>query len=186
MLEALAHETREGSHLAVRELDRAVVIARVDGSRPLRVVQRVGDPRPLPCAAIGKVLLAFMPDGDRQALLARLRFTRNTPRTLADRPSLEKNLRQVRANGYATDDEEFALGVRCVAAPVFAPAGRVVAAVGVLGPVVRFTRGQLPEFVERVKDAGRRRSRTLAGGSPSRAGAVSERGRVRPAARRAP
>jgi DNA-binding IclR family transcriptional regulator len=165
VLERLAARTGFGAHLAVREVDHAVVIARADGARSPCLVERVGDPRPLHCSASGKALLAFLPESERQRLVAGLRLARNTPRTIVERAALEREIRRIRLGGYAVDDEEFAAGVRCVAAPVLGAAGEPVAAVGVLAPAHRCARARLPALARVVVDAARALSPQLGGGA---------------------
>jgi DNA-binding IclR family transcriptional regulator len=164
-LEALARHTREGASLAVRENEHAVIIARVDGTGKLQVVDRVGDADPLYCTAVGKVLLAFLPAPERDALVARIRFQRKTRRTITDAQQFEREIRRVRANGYAVDDEELSLGVRCLAAPIFTAPDELAAAIAVRGPAVRFTRNRIPRVARDVVDAARRLSRHLSRGT---------------------
>jgi DNA-binding IclR family transcriptional regulator len=164
-LEVLARRTSEGASLAIRENDRAVIIARVDGSGRLRVVDRIGDADPLYCTAVGKVLLAFLPQKEQHILLARLRLQPKTPKTITTRAGLEKEIRRIRANGYAVDDEELALGVRCLAAPVFKAPEEVAAAIAVRGPAIHFTRSRIPTLAKNIVAASRHLSRRLSGGS---------------------
>jgi IclR family acetate operon transcriptional repressor len=171
----LARESRETSHLAVHERGRAVVISKVDGSGPLVVSERVGTRRPLHCTAIGKALLAYLPEPDALAFLGNARLERYTPKTLTERGALEKELVRVRERGYAVDDEEFSEGVRCLAAPVFNAGGQLVAALGVSGPTIRVTRQRMEELAALVANSARRLSQRLGadakregGGRPGR------------------
>lgn len=168
----LARESRETSHLAVHEHGRAVVICKGDGSGPLVVSERIGTRRPLHCTAIGKVLLAYLPEPEVLASLSQTRLLRYTARTIIDRASLERELTRVRERGYAVDDEEFSQGVRCVAAPVFNVSGQLVAALGVSGPTIRVTRERMAELITLVTGSARRLSRHL-GADPKRSAPVA-------------
>jgi DNA-binding IclR family transcriptional regulator len=157
----LARTTGETSHLAVFEHGEVVVIDKVDGASPVRLVERVGYPRPAHCTAIGKVLLAYAPERDLAAFLARAPFPASTPRSITTAGHLMGELREVRRRGYARDDEEFAEGVRCLAAPVWGFAGRVVAAVGISGPIWRIHPQREAELAAVVVETARRLSERL-------------------------
>ena len=86
------------------------------------------------CSAIGKVLLANLPDEAHTAYMAAGPFVALTPRTITDDAALERCLDQVNRRGYAVDDEEVAPGLRCVAVPVQKTPGQVVAAISVSRP----------------------------------------------------
>ena len=96
----------------------------------------------------GKALLANMEPARRQRILGTMALPRETQRTITDRGRLEAELEKLRVLGYAVDDEEHALGLRCVAAPVFDEFGRAVAAISVSGPSARIP-------VERMETLGR-------------------------------
>ena len=119
LLEELARRTGETSHLAVWHRDEIITISKVDGSSPVQLSERVGHPRPVHCTAIGKVLLAWLPEAERKAFLANARLDPRTPKTITSVPQLEQELVKVCAQGYAFDDEEFTQGIRCIASPVW-------------------------------------------------------------------
>jgi DNA-binding IclR family transcriptional regulator len=97
----------------------------------LKVSTPVGTFVPLHCTALGKVLLAFGVSPIPEVLPA------HTPRTISDPAILRIHLEQTCQQGYAIDDEEYEIGVRCIAAPVYDFRGKVVAAMGISGPTVR-------------------------------------------------
>lgn len=163
----MARVSGETSHLAVFDRGEVVVITKADGSGPLRVAERVGYPRPAHCTAIGKVLLAYLREADLTAFLAQARLEPRTPRTITSPAALEAEVARVRAHGYATDDEEFAEGLRCVAMPVRNFTGQVVAAIGLSGPVWRVNPGRLPQLVDVVRAGAERLSAELGFLSPA-------------------
>jgi IclR family pca regulon transcriptional regulator len=81
--------------------------------------------------AIGKVLLAHLPEAELKAFLQASDLRALPPKTITAGPILEQELERVRKSGYAFDDEEFAQGIRCLAAPVRNFTGHVVAAIGI-------------------------------------------------------
>ena len=139
-LEDLVRRTGECAHLAVLVGERVWYIDKVDSSLPLKVDHPIGSLSPLHCTALGKCFLA-VGDVDLPELL-----TSFTGRTLTDRKSLALEIERTRSRGHAVDDEEFAQGIRCVAAPISDEAGRMIAAVGISGPSVRIDQQRLKEL----------------------------------------
>jgi IclR family KDG regulon transcriptional repressor len=154
LLAELARRTGETSHLAVRHRDEIITISKIDGSSPVQLSERVGSPRPAHCTAIGKVLLAWLPDAERKAFLAQARLEPRTPKTITSIPQFEQELVKVRAQGYAFDDEEFTQGIRCIASPVRNFSGRVAAALGISAPVWRVSLDRVAELTNVVKATG--------------------------------
>ncbi len=142
----LTRRTGEGSSVAVYRDGTVRIVAKRDPAGPVRVVQEADAHRPIYATAVGKALVAFLPQPALDVLLARLRFERFTARTIATRAAFESELRRVRATGCAFDDEEHVEGIRCVAAPVACYAGTVVASLCVVGPRSRMTRRRLREL----------------------------------------
>jgi DNA-binding IclR family transcriptional regulator len=84
-------------------------------------------------SAIGKVLTAYLPDSERDLFLQKTTLTKKTEKSITGKTAFSKELQKVKKQGFATDEEEFALGISCMAAPVFDYKGVVVASVGVTG-----------------------------------------------------
>jgi IclR family acetate operon transcriptional repressor len=159
-LEALGAVTEETVHLAVLDGAEAIFVGKVESPRPLRLYSQVGRRCPAHCTAVGKVLLAYAGAGQR-ALVAARPLKRYTPKTITSTAALERELEEVRRRGYATDEEEFEDGIRCVAAPVRDYRGRVVAALSVSVPAGRLPRARAASLVEQVLDTARRVSEAL-------------------------
>ena len=107
----------------------------------------VGALLPVHCSAMGKVLLAHLPEREREQVIAGLELTRRGPKSITSKRALRTELEQVRADGLALSDEELAPGVRTIAAPVIGPGGEVVAAIGIPVPADAFTREELAEVL---------------------------------------
>ncbi|MGA8210884.1 MAG: IclR family transcriptional regulator [Nocardioidaceae bacterium] len=136
-LTELVEACGETANLAVLEGDEAVYVAQVPSPYTLRMFAEVGAHVPVHSTAVGKVLLSDLPRGRAAALLARVGLPRRTPATVTDAQTLLVEVELVRARGWAGDEEEQELGVRCVAVPVRA-GGRVLAAMSLSGPAERF------------------------------------------------
>jgi IclR family transcriptional regulator, pca regulon regulatory protein len=107
----------------------------------------VGARLPVNCSAMGKVLLAYLPEREREQLIAELELTRRGPNSITSKRGLRTELERVRADGLALGDEELAPGVRTLAAPVTGPDGEVVAAVGIPVPADAFSPEELTEVL---------------------------------------
>jgi len=167
----MAKQTGETSHLALFERGEVIVVGKIDGGGPVGVTERVGYPRPAHCTAIGKVLLASLSVAELKAFLSSAELRPMTLRTITAKATLEQELESVRAQGYAIDDEEFAQGLRCLAAPVWNFTGNVVAAIGISGPVWRVTLDRIAQLTEYVRAAAHRLSQEL-GESGGREGGI--------------
>jgi DNA-binding IclR family transcriptional regulator len=149
-LERLVLETGETAHICVLDSDRMLSIANVESPRTLRTPSTVGHRTPLHCTSVGKALLAFLPEGERNELLNKCELTAYTRRTLTKTAQLKAELKLVRQRGYAMDDEEIEEGLRCIGAPVMDYSGRVVAALSIAGPAFRLTDERIPAAARSV------------------------------------
>jgi DNA-binding IclR family transcriptional regulator len=110
--------------------------------------------KPVHCTAEGKALMAFQPPAVIQQVIDG-RLERRTLRTVINPAALKEEFAVIRARGYATDEEEYELGVRGIAAPVRDDSGVPVAAVGVTGPTQRLTKSRLLSLVRHVNAAAK-------------------------------
>ena len=134
--------TRTAESVRVGILDGAdvVFLERRDTNYVLRLHGRTAPRNPAHCTSSGKVLLAYLSQAERSAVLGTAPLTCRTPSTITDRARLEEELARVRARGWAENVNESDPGLVSVAAPVRDASGRVVAAIGVAGPAAHFTR----------------------------------------------
>jgi IclR family KDG regulon transcriptional repressor len=169
-LQELNQQTRETIHLTVRHGLSAVYVEKLDSPEPLRIHSRIGAAVPLYCTAVGKVMLAYMPDEERKQILPVLGLKRLTPNTVGNRRELEGELYRVRKNGYACDLEEHELHIRCIAAPIWDHAGGVHASLSITAPMVRMTVTRLRQLAPMIQAAGLQISRELGYQAAGRAG----------------
>lgn len=137
VLESLSQASGECAHLAVRMGDRVVILTRTPSPGAFQMTERAGVVRPAYCTALGKVLLTALRSDQFEDYLERVEFVRMTKNTIVDRDRLRADIEEARTRGVAYDDCEFDEEVRCVAAPVYGFSGRVVAAIGISGPIWR-------------------------------------------------
>lgn len=154
-LTQLVEASGETANLAVLEGDDVVYVAQVSSPHTLRMFAEVGRHVPPHSTAVGKVLLAALPRARAIALLRRTGLARRTPATITDLALFERELDRVREQGWAADEEEQELGVRCVAVPVLGTGDQVVAAISLSGPAERFDGGDDPGLVETMQGVSR-------------------------------
>jgi DNA-binding IclR family transcriptional regulator len=154
-LDDLVKATGECAHLAIIAQGQALYIDQAESPSALRVTTGVGTMAPLHCTALGKVLLAFANAPVPENLDS------YTIRTITDPAMLQHHLERVRKEGYAIDDEEFEVGVRCIAVPVCDYRARCVAAIGISGPTSRVALGDLPKVAQIIQEIGKSLSARL-------------------------
>jgi IclR family KDG regulon transcriptional repressor len=160
-LQELNRQTRETIHLTVRHGLSAVYVEKLDSPEQLRIHSRIGAAVPLYCTAVGKVMLAYMPDDEREKVLPQLSLQCLTPNSVSNLQELDAELYRVRKNGYACDLEEHELHIRCVAAPIWDHAGSVNASLSITAPVVRMAVTRLRQLAPLIQTAGLQISREL-------------------------
>ncbi len=146
----LAAQVGETVHLSVLQKTSVVYLDKVEPNRRVCMSSKTGTSNPVYCTSMGKAMLAFQPVETIDQIIAKIRFVRYTPKTLGTREALLKALERIRRRGYAIDDEEIELGVRCVGAPIFNEHHRAIAAVSVSGPTSRITVQSVPGIAEHV------------------------------------
>jgi DNA-binding IclR family transcriptional regulator len=180
-LQELNRQTRETIHLTVRHGLSVVYVEKLDSPEHLRIHSRIGASVPLYCTAVGKVMLALMPDDEREKILPQLALKRLTPNTVGNLQELVAELYRVRKNGYACDLEENELHIRCVAAPIWDHMGSVNASLSITAPVVRMAVTRLRQLAPLIQTAGLQISREL-GYRASGYGSLVRRSNAREAA----
>lgn len=133
-------------HLAVRDGDKVLYLDRLAGHASVPVVSAIGSRLPMHATGVGKVLLAYAPEGAQLAVLSDLQ--RITPYTITQPGRLRRELARVRQEGFAQTHEEMSLGACSVAVPVRGQSDRVVAALGIVVPSLKRDRARLVAALE--------------------------------------
>jgi IclR family transcriptional regulator, acetate operon repressor len=153
-LRRLVAEIGESCNLAVLHRGELIYLDRVEASWPLRLMLPAGGVAlPPHCCASGKLLLAWKGAAERRRLVERMALERFTLRTITERGALLEELERIVRAGNAVDDEEYVLGVACVAVPVRDRRGEVVASLAVQGATARLPLARALEFVPRLEAA---------------------------------
>jgi len=139
ILERMSTTLRESFSVATLDGDDIVYVARTTVSRVMAVDLHIGSRLPAYCTSMGRILLAYLPADQLEAYLTRVVLTPHTTRTVTSVDKLRMLLRTVRRNGYALCDQEYEVGLRSLAVPVFAPSGRAVATINLSGNAPRIS-----------------------------------------------
>jgi DNA-binding IclR family transcriptional regulator len=132
-LRTLAERTSLTVHLAVLEQGSCVLIEKVMPPGVSRTATWVGKQLALHCTAVGKTLLAFLPDSDAEQVIANQGLIRYNDNTICSTRQLQRELLTIRTRGHALDDEEEEIGFRCIGAPIFNGNREVIAALSIVG-----------------------------------------------------
>ncbi|MEU9146175.1 IclR family transcriptional regulator [Streptomyces sp. NPDC048349] len=162
-LVALNKATGHTVHLALLQDDEVVYVDKVDSRYPVRMYSRIGRPVPLTVAAVAKLLVAGLPEGERRSLAARIDYPRYTARSTPDAAAFLRELDLVREQGWAADLGGHEESVNCLGAPVYGPDGRVVAALSVSAPGVVVTAEELMALLPLVRGTADAVSRDYSG-----------------------
>jgi IclR family pca regulon transcriptional regulator len=139
ILERMSAALRESFSVATLDGEDIVYIARTQVSRVMAVDLHIGSRLPAYCTSMGRVLLAYLPTEQLEQYLAKAVLTAHTTRTITSVEKLRLALRNVRRNGYALVDQEYEVGLRSLAVPVYAASGRVVATLNLSGNAPRLS-----------------------------------------------
>jgi len=170
-VQALVDEVGETCHLGILEGHEAVTVVLVDGSYSVRLHSWVGKRNDAYTTAMGKALLAGLSDATIDMLFPRKTLPQRTEHTVATVAELKEQLAVIRRHGFALDNEELELGLRCIAAPIIDHNGSVVAALTIAGAASRLTMTKIDSYVAKVKASAAKISAEF--GAPDYAGYVT-------------
>jgi DNA-binding IclR family transcriptional regulator len=129
----LSEKCNQTSQLGVLQNNGVVYLNQVLSTRPISITAALGTIIPVNVSAAGKVLVAYLPEDGREEFLKNAVFAAHTERTITNVNDFRKELVKVKEFGVALDDEEYAVGVGCLAAPIFDHRGHCIAALGITG-----------------------------------------------------
>lgn len=144
-VDKLADQTNELANLLVEEHGRGIYLHRAYGEEAVKVEAHVGTRVYLHRTALGKAILAHLPESRRRDIFEKQGLPQRTEETVTDPDELADQLQRIEDRGYAFDSGERIKGLRCVAAPVLSTSGRVLGAVSVSGPANRFRKQRFRE-----------------------------------------
>lgn len=155
------HETEETVHFCIFDNGEVLYIEKMEPQRSVRMASSVGRRAPAYCTAVGKAILAGLPPNEVDAIVQRSGLRALTQFTITTPEGMQEELRTVRMQGYAIDNEENEEGVRCVGAAVRNHLGKPIAALSVSGPSFRVTKAKVPIIARAVMRAAKALSEEL-------------------------
>ena len=161
ILRALMGETGETANLAVPKDGTVVFVSQAECHHSIRAFFPPGSASPMHASGIGKALLSEMPTAMLERVITSGALERFTDYTMADPDTLVAELERTRARGFAIDDQEKNIGMRCIASPVFNWTGDAVAGISISGPLARIGDGEIPGLAASVMKAARELSEAL-------------------------
>jgi DNA-binding IclR family transcriptional regulator len=164
ILEQLARDTGETLHLLIYVEGEVRYVEKIDGPSSIRMASRIGDRMPAYCTASGKVFLAYLPEEHFEAAVA-AGMPARTPNTITSSDLLREDLKKTRKRGFAIDDIENELDIRCLSVPVFDRTGQVAAAMSISGLAARIHGARITELANIVQRGAEQLSLRL--GAPS-------------------
>ncbi len=166
-MQALMERCGETVNLGVIDDGEVVFISQVESREVMRMIVRLGSRSPVHASGVGKALLAHLDENRVAAILERRGLGRFTERTIDNPAQLREELEAVRQRGYALDDEEHAVGLRCVAAPIFDENGLALAAISLSGPKARMVDDRLGELGVAIRQTADEITQALGGRRPN-------------------
>ncbi|MEA3435761.1 MAG: IclR family transcriptional regulator [Thermodesulfobacteriota bacterium] len=138
-MQELFAESGETVNLGIRDGFNVMHLEKIDSREILRIDIQIGSSAPLYCTALGKSILAFLPQKEKDETIAGMELKPMGPNTITSKKKLIKNLDEIKTKGYAKDNEELASGLRCLSAPVFDRTGYARYSISISGPATRLT-----------------------------------------------
>lgn len=155
VLDRLSRQVGETCNLGIMVDSSIVYIERVETTWPFGLRFEPGSKVPVHCTAIGKLFLSFLPRPRQQELLGVLDLTRQTDNTITDPIRLSAELARIRDEGVSTDNEEFLVGVVCLAVPVTTAEGQIIAGLAISAPSARLSMKQAMQQLPNLRQAAR-------------------------------
>lgn len=168
LMRRLVAQTGETASIAALEGHEVVYVSQVETQAPIRAFIPPGTRGPLQATGIGKALLACMSEAACREILSAHTVPSFTSNTIVDVDRLLVELERIRARGWAVDDEERYLGMRCVAAPIFNEFGEAIAGLSISGPTVRLRADELERHGPKIRAAADEVTAMIGGEVPSR------------------
>ena len=149
-LQHLTSITNEATHLAILDGNEFVYIDKVDNTQAMRMRSMVGQRGRLYSTAVGKSLLAHYPEAELSQILNSLNFQPLTKQTITNQKKFQEHLIRIRQQGYAIDDEENEIGIRCIGSPIYDHSGRLAGALSISGWTITMTRERMPQLAQEL------------------------------------
>lgn len=152
-MDRLQREFGETVFLCMLDEGQVFYLEKIESQQSVRTACTVGSRAPAYCTAVGKAMLAELPEAEVTEIIRRSGLKAVTPNTITTAIELRQELKAIRSRGYAIDNEEKEAGLRCVSAAVRGESGKLLAALSVSGPAFRVTKERVPTLGKAVMEA---------------------------------
>jgi DNA-binding IclR family transcriptional regulator len=153
VMEKLVERWKETVNLGLLDGGEVVVINTLESPQAVRMISKIGHRRFLHTTGLGKILLAGLPDKEVERLIKIKGLPRLTPHSIISKTALMSEIRRVRSQGYALDNQENELEGRCIAAAIRGPNDSTLAALSISGPVFRMNLDRVQSFLNDLQAA---------------------------------
>lgn len=160
-MQELSRAFNETVNLGYWKGQKILHLDKIDSPEILRIDTPLGSWAPAYCTALGKAILAYLPQDELEVYLKSAKLMPRGPNTITSKKNFRQELIKVLQQGYAVDDEELSAGLRCVAAPVFDHSGHVRYALSVSAPISRMSQATIEKVQQKLRDVCRRLSANL-------------------------
>ncbi len=168
VLRKLTAEINQVSHFAILEGNSVLYIHKeYPASVMVQMSSVTGYRGYLHSTGLGRVMMAFMPEADREALLESINYVAVTPMTIVDMAVLREEILKVKSRGNAIDDEENELGVRCIACPICDKDEKAFGAISVSAPISYINDEEIEKYAPTVLNAAKELSAKLNASNPN-------------------
>ena len=151
VLEKLSITVGESTNLAIMDSKEVVYVECIESNQNLRTFTKLGNRVPLYATGVGKIFLANMNIDDLNEYINSVELSRRTDSTIVDAKELKEQLADILKQGYAIDNEEMEIGIRCIASAIRNWEGRIVAAMSISGPSSRLNTARINDLIPVVK-----------------------------------
>ncbi|PJI07293.1 MULTISPECIES: IclR family transcriptional regulator [Clostridium] len=145
-IKKLMEKTNEVVHLVVRDGTDMVYISKVEPQKTIRMYSSIGKRIPLYCTAVGKAMMSQMLDNEVEEIWEKSDIKKLTDRTITDLETMKKELKKVKEKGYAIDEQENEIGIRCIGTIIRDYKGNICGAASVSGSILSFTEDKIGDF----------------------------------------
>ncbi len=147
-LQSLSKKTNEGINFSILERRETMCLSKIESREILRTDIEIGTKIPAHCSAVGKAILAFLPEEKLTTLYSNEndRLNTSTINSISSVMKLKECLKKIRKNGYAIDKEEYQIGIHCIGVPILNAKGISIAGISVTGPSSRFNQSEIKKL----------------------------------------
>ena len=154
-LDELVRKTNETVHLAIQENDKVSYLAKVEPKKTVKIKTAIGTQLPVWCTGLGKMLLATQPGLD-YSKVSDIPLEPYTENTITNHEQLIKELEKISQQGYSIDNQEYEIGLYCIAVPIKDFLGNTVAAISISGPEFRICNRNIDFYLSNLRSTANR------------------------------